>query len=66
METWKGPWSEIRKVTDLKDSSVFGVKLLPGTVRPTELDGSTYWKAEFEAPEASVLGKEVDWVIQDV
>lgn len=47
VETWKGPWSEIRKVTDLKDSTVFGVKLLPGTVRPNDLNGSAYWKAEF-------------------
>lgn len=33
-ETWKGPWSEVSKVTDLKNQTVFGVKLTPGTARP--------------------------------
>lgn len=40
-ETWKGPWSEIRKLTDTRDASVCGVKLIPGMARPSELSGST-------------------------
>lgn len=66
-ETWKGPWSEIKKLTDLKNNSVFGVKLIPGMARPQALDAlSSSWKAEFPAPKASTTADDVVWVIEDV
>lgn len=40
-EVWKGPWSEIRKLTDLRTQQIFDQKLYPGLERPT-LSG-TYW-----------------------
>lgn len=65
-ETWKGPWSEIKNLTDPKNSSIFGVKLIPGTARPAALDAQTNWKAEFSAPKASNADADVIWTIQDV
>ena len=65
-ERWKGPWSEIRNLTDLKNQTVFGVKLIPGMARPAELSGTEKWKAEFNAPHASTTSTDVVWVIQDV
>ena len=41
-EVWKGPWSEIRKLTDLRSQQVFDQKLYPGLERPN-LSG-TYWE----------------------
>lgn len=65
-ETWKGPWSEIKNLTDPKNSSIFGVKLIPGMARPQELDRQNSWKAEFSAPKASNSDADVVWTIQDV
>lgn len=46
-EVWKGPWSELRKLTDLRSSStIFGVRVYPGLVRPDY--PATTWKVEFE------------------
>lgn len=40
-EVWKGPWSEIRKLTDLRNQQIFDQKIYPGIERPN-LSG-TYW-----------------------
>lgn len=63
-EKWKGPWSQIRHITDPKNSSIFGVKLLPGMARPSELSGGDeHWRAEFAAPVASTTEADIVWVI---
>lgn len=65
-EVWKGPWSEIRKMTDLKSSQLFGVKLYPGIVRPALIDTSSDWKKEFATPKASVPATDIKWLIENV
>lgn len=65
-ETWKGPWTEVKKALDPKNNSIFGVKLAPGMTRPTDLDGSTNWNAEHAAPRPSSLDEDVKWVIKEV
>lgn len=64
-EVWKGPWSEIRKLTSLKDDSVFSVKIIPGQKRPSGLD-STPWTKEFSTPQASTGEMNVDWIVDSV
>lgn len=66
-EVWKGPWSEIKKLTDLKSSDVFGAKLYPGIIRPQVLDTSAQaWRKEFSMPTASTLNLDVKWLIENV
>jgi len=65
-EVWKGPWSVLKDLTNIKDKSVFGVKLYPGIIRPSAMDSSTSWKKEFDTPVASISAKTVEWLIDTV
>lgn len=47
-EVWKGPWSELRKLADLKSETVFSKKIYPGIERPDFT--SPDWSCEFSAP----------------
>lgn len=63
-EVWKGPWSELRKLTDLQDNAVFGYKIYPGIVRPNF--DETHWDTQFATPDASIPTKDMSWIVTDV
>ena len=65
-EVWKGPWLQIRNLTDLNSSDVFGAKIYPGIVRPAILDTSADWKKEFNTPKASISGLDIKWIVENV
>lgn len=65
-EVWKGPWLQIRNLTDLNSSTVYGAKIYPGIVRPAILDTSADWKKEFATPQASISGLDIKWIVENV
>ena len=65
-EVWKGPWLQIRNLTDLNTSDVFGAKIYTGIVRPAILDTSADWKKEFNTPKASISGLDIKWIVENV
>lgn len=64
-EVWKGPWSELRKLTQLKTATLFGFKIYPGIKRPL-FEGNASWQHEFEPPDVEVLSEEKNWIITSV
>lgn len=61
---WKGPWSEVKKALDPGNSTVFGVKILPGIERPLAFDrDTTNWKHEFSAVPVSIVNDDIAWLI---
>lgn len=61
---WKGPWSEIKKALDPRNSTVFGVKILPGIERPVAFDrDTTHWKHEFSVVPVSIVNDDIAWLI---
>lgn len=64
-EVWKGPWSELRKLTQLRTATVFDFKIYPGIQRPL-FEANVNWKHEFESPNVQVLKEDKHWIITSV